>query len=99
MLAQGGKQGWEMLTSHAVHAVILDLFMPDLDGFAILEKMRENAKMRDIPVIVISGGDLSPAQHQQLTEFGQRLMSKSSLNENDLLNTIEKALKRVESKK
>jgi CheY-like chemotaxis protein len=75
--------------------VILDLFMPEMDGFTILEKMRENARLRDLPVVVVSGGDLSPAQRQQLNAFGQRLISKSTLEERDLLGILERALRRV----
>jgi signal transduction histidine kinase/DNA-binding response OmpR family regulator len=98
-LAEGGKQGWEIITSRPPHALILDLFMPEMDGFTILEKMRENAKLRDIPVVVVSGGDLTANQRTQLTEFGQRLVSKSLLNEIDLLRTIENALNRLKIKK
>ncbi len=98
LLAEGGNKGWETITTHPPQAVVLDLFMPDLDGFSILEKMRENAKLRDIPVVVVSGGDLTAEQNRQLTEFGQRLLRKGSLNEKDLINTIEHALKRVEKK-
>ena len=83
---------------HPPDAVILDLFMPDLDGFTMLEQMRENARLRDMPVIVVSGGDLTPEQRKQLTEFGQRLISKGALNEKDLLSTVERALKRVETR-
>jgi hypothetical protein len=61
--------------------------------------MRENAKLRDIPVVVVSGGDLTASQQNQLTEFGKRLISKSSLNEKDLLSTIEHALNRLKMKK
>jgi len=99
VLAEGGKQGWDKITSRAPHALILDLFMPEMDGFTILEKMRENAKLRDIPVVVVSGGDLTASQQNQLTEFGKRLISKSSLNEKDLLSTIEHALNRLKMKK
>jgi CheY-like chemotaxis protein/anti-sigma regulatory factor (Ser/Thr protein kinase) len=99
VLAEGGKQGWDMITSRAPQALILDLFMPELDGFTILEKMRENTKLRDIPVIVVSGGDLTASQQVQLSEFGKRLISKSSLNEKDLLDTIEHALNRLKTKK
>jgi CheY-like chemotaxis protein len=98
-LAQGGTQGWEQITTHTPHAVILDLFMPDMDGFTILEKMRENVKLRDLPVVVVSGGDLTPDQHKLLTEFGQRLVSKSALNEMDLIEMIERALSRVTAQK
>jgi signal transduction histidine kinase/CheY-like chemotaxis protein len=98
-LADGGKQGWEIISSHPPNALILDLFMPDMDGFTILEKMRDNAKLRDIPVVVVSGGELTKNQRIQLTEFGQRLISKSLLNEMDLLRTIEHALNRLKKKK
>jgi CheY-like chemotaxis protein len=60
--------------------------------------MRENVRLRDIPVVVVSGGDLTPEQNQQLSAFGQRLISKSTLDERDLLNIIERALKRVETR-
>jgi signal transduction histidine kinase/DNA-binding response OmpR family regulator len=97
-LAHGGGAGWKMITLHPPHAVILDLFMPDLDGFTILEKMRENAKLRDIPVIVVTGGDLTLEQRKQLTEFGRHLISKSALNEKDLLSLVERALRRIEAR-
>jgi signal transduction histidine kinase/DNA-binding response OmpR family regulator len=94
-VATGGLEGWETLTAHPPHAVILDLFMPEMDGFTILEKMRENPRLRDVPVVVVSGGDLSRDQRQQLTDFGQRLIRKGSIDEKDLLGIIERALKRV----
>jgi PAS domain S-box-containing protein len=99
VLAESGRQGWEIITSHTPQAVVLDLFMPEMDGFTILEKMRENVRTRDIPVVVVSGGDLSAEQQKQLTDFGHRLISKGSLNETELLGTIERALKRLQPKK
>ncbi len=87
-----------MISSHPPQALILDLFMPEMDGFTILEKMRENAKLRDIPVVVVSGGDLTSEQRKLLSEFGQRLLSKSQLNETDLLRTLENALNRLKTR-
>ena len=98
LLADGGQKGWNAILTKPPNAVVLDLFMPEMDGFTILEKMRDDPKLRDIPVIVVSGVDLSKEQKQQLNEFGQRLLNKGSLNESDLLNTIERVLKRVEVK-
>jgi CheY-like chemotaxis protein len=95
ILAEGGKRGWEAITTRVPHAIILDLFMPDMDGFAILEKMRQSPQLRDIPVIVVSGVDLTPEQQQQLGDFGQRLLSKGSLSETELLTTLDRALKRI----
>ena len=95
ILAEGGRSGWEAINRKLPDAIILDLFMPEMDGFAILEKLRENPVLRDIPVLVVSGGGLTSAQEQQLSDFGQRLINKSSLNEGQLIETIENALKRL----
>src|SRR5688572_29124007 len=97
ILAQGGRKGWEAINANVPHAIILDVFMPDMDGFTILEKLRENPTLRDIPVLVVSGGGLTNEQQQQLSNFGQRLITKASLNEWALIESIESALKRIGS--
>jgi len=99
ILAEGGVRGWAAISSKPPpYAVILDLFMPDLDGFTILENMRADEKLRDIPVIVISGVDLTTEQNRQLADFGQRLLAKGSFTEQELLATIQRALERVPGK-
>jgi len=97
ILAEGGRRGWRALSTKAPDAIILDIFMPDMDGFSILEKLRDDPNLRHIPVLVVSGGGLTREQHQQLNTFGQRLISKGSLNEGELISTIEDALKRIAS--
>ncbi|HET6594496.1 MAG TPA: GAF domain-containing protein [Anaerolineales bacterium] len=95
LLAEGGQQGWEAIKRKAPHAIILDLFMPEVDGFTILEKLRENSHLRNIPVLVVSGGDLSSEQQQRLHDYGQRIITKASLNEVQWIETIGNALKRL----
>jgi CheY-like chemotaxis protein len=99
ILAEGGRMGWDIISSgKPPHAVILDLFMPEIDGFKILENMQASQTLRDTPVIVISGMDLSTEQKSQLNEFGQRLLSKGSFNEKELLTSIQRSLERVNIK-
>ena len=95
ILAQGGKIGWDLLKTRKPHAIILDLFMPDRDGFSILEGLRNDPDLCHIPVLVVSGGSLNGDQLRQLNEFGQRLFNKGTLNENDFISSIEDALNRV----
>jgi len=97
ILAQGGRTGWEAINAKVPDVIILDIFMPDMDGFTILEKLREDARLRDIPVLVVSSGNLTNEQQQQLSNFGQRLITKASLNEGTLIESIETALKRLSS--
>ncbi len=95
VLAQGGKAGWETLSRNTPQAVILDLFMPDMNGFTILEKLQSAPELRSIPVIIVSGGELSADQLLQLSEYGQRLIQKGTLSEKDLLASLDNALKRL----
>jgi len=97
ILAEGGQAGWKIISTQPPHAVVMDLSMPDLDGFTILEKLREDKKLREIPVIVITGIELSAEQRKQLDKMEQRLLQKGSLKETELIATIENALRRVKS--
>ncbi len=97
ILAEGGKEGWQALSAQPPHAVIVDLFMPGMDGFTILEKMRTSPILRDIPAIVVSGADLKPEQKKQLDDFGQQLIHKGPSTEEELLQSLDRALKRLDS--
>lgn len=55
--AENGRQALDMLGSQAFDVVLLDLVMPELDGFQVLEQMKHDSAQREIPVIVISALD------------------------------------------
>ncbi len=96
--ATSGQQTLEMLRSNQQpDAIILDLFMPGLDGFQLLEKFRTDPELSQIPVIILTGADLTPEQHRQLAEFGQNMLNKSVLREKDFLNRLEQALGRIQN--
>lgn len=54
-VAPGGREGLAALATTPVDVVLLDILMPDLDGFAVLETMKEDPELRHIPVVMISG--------------------------------------------
>jgi signal transduction histidine kinase/CheY-like chemotaxis protein len=93
--AAGGKSGWEAITANPPDAIILDLFMPDMNGFTILENLRKEPDLRNIPVIILTGADLSPEQHQQLSDYGMHFLTKGLLRENELLSTLGLELKKI----
>ncbi len=53
--AEDGREALEMLRSHPFDLVLLDILMPEVDGFQVLREMKDDTDLRDIPVIVISG--------------------------------------------
>ena len=94
-IANGGKSGWDAITTTRPDAIILDLFMPDLNGFSILENLRKEPDLRNIPVIILTGADLTKEQHQQLSEYGMHFLTKGLLRENELLSTLGTELKKI----
>ncbi len=56
-LAQDGQQALAMLRNGSYDVVLLDIIMPGMDGYQVLETVKGNPEMRDIPVIVISALD------------------------------------------
>ena len=97
ILAEGGVRGWDAIVTQRPEAIILDLFMPDLNGFTILERLRTTPELRDIPVIVVSGADLTPDEKKQLDNLGKHLLQKGMLDEQELFETLTKVLKRLDT--
>jgi signal transduction histidine kinase len=56
-LAEDGQQALEMLEAGSYDVVLLDIIMPGMDGFQVLERIKGDPRLRDIPVIVISALD------------------------------------------
>jgi signal transduction histidine kinase len=56
-VAEDGIQALEMLKSQPFDVVLLDILMPGMDGYQVLEHMKSSSELRDIPVIVISAVD------------------------------------------
>lgn len=56
-LAENGRQALEMLEAGSFDLVLLDILMPEMDGFEVLERLKSDPVRRDLPVIVISALD------------------------------------------
>ena len=52
--AENGREALEMLRSTSFELLLLDIMMPEVDGFQVLQEMKSDPELRDIPVIVIS---------------------------------------------
>jgi class 3 adenylate cyclase len=54
-VAENGRQGLALLRERAFDMVLLDIMMPEMDGYQVLEQIRADPRLRQIPVVVISG--------------------------------------------
>lgn len=96
-VASNGRDALESLTNAVPDLIILDLFMPGLNGFDLLEIFKADPKLSQIPVIILTGADLNAEQQKQLIEFGNQLFSKGALKEKDLLAFIGETLNKIKS--
>jgi len=68
----------------APRAVVLDLMLPEMDGFEFLAQMRANPEWEHIPVIVVTAMDLSPDERHRL-DSAHRVMAKATFTRDGLL--------------
>jgi CheY-like chemotaxis protein len=76
-VAEGGKQALQLLGTHRYEAVLLDLHMPGVDGFAVLEALaKEDSVNRDTPVYVVTGDGSEQARLRALKLRSLLLLTK-----------------------
>lgn len=87
-----GKEVIEHLSIETPGLILLDLFMPEINGFDVIEHMRKTPKLSNIPVIIITGGELTKEQRQFLEEGGLKIFFKTKFTPLELCKEIKKSL-------
>ncbi len=87
LLAGDGAEGQRALTIHHPNIVLLDLAMPDVNGWDFLQRLRETGHLGTIPVIVVSAH--VRVEPQALLEMGVAAILPKPFNLPDLLDLIE----------
>jgi signal transduction histidine kinase/CheY-like chemotaxis protein/putative methionine-R-sulfoxide reductase with GAF domain len=95
--ASGGTEGLVLIQTRPPQVVILDLFMPDVDGFMVLEVLKQDDFLRNIPVIVFTAGDLTQSQKNKLKSLASGVIYKSAVTEEELLSKIMNVLEQLSS--
>ncbi len=85
LAAYDGKQGLTLARGEHPDVILLDLLMPGMSGFEVLEKLRADAETVDIPVIVLTAKDVSAEERELLDGHIQGLMRKSGLTPQSIL--------------
>lgn len=96
--ASNGRQGLELVKSRNPHLIILDLTMPEMDGFEVVETLKNDEDTQQIPIIIVSAKELSPSEHKRLTGQIEVLLRKGIFTENELLEDVSQTFDRVYKK-
>ena len=96
--AYGGKEGLEKVRTENPDAVVLDVMMPDLDGFKVCEQIKGDPKLRDIPVLLLT----AVASQMHKTKYNPRMGMETEADDyvdkpvepDEIIRRVEKLLAR-----
>jgi CheY-like chemotaxis protein len=92
--ARHGREALEVVEQTRPDLILLDLMMPVMDGFAVLDALRSRETTRNIPVIVLTARVLSEADVERCNRGVAAILSKGLFDTNETLKHIEAALAR-----
>ncbi len=93
--ASGGAEGISLIHTRPPSLIILDLMMPDVDGFAVLENLKANTATCRIPVVVVTAKELTEPEKDMLHQRVEALLQKGLYNQEQLLQDVTVALKSI----
>jgi CheY-like chemotaxis protein len=90
--AENGRRGLESLARTAPDLVVLDLMMPEMDGFEFVSELRKTETGRRIPVVVVTAKELSAEDRERLGGQVRRVFQKGSFSREELTAELRRAL-------
>lgn len=87
-----GKAALATLAHTRVNGILLDLVMPEMDGFEVLKQMKHDAALKDIPVIILTAKSLTQEDSELLKRQAQALFQKDGAWKEGLMATLEKVI-------
>jgi signal transduction histidine kinase/DNA-binding response OmpR family regulator len=92
--AENGRVALERVAADLPALVLLDLMMPEMDGFEFLHRFRQRPEWRDIPVVVLTAKELTPQDHRVLREGVERVLHKGAYRKEELLAEVRALVRR-----
>jgi len=90
--ADNGRVGLERLAQGPPDAIVLDLMMPEMDGFEFLVELRGHPEWRNLPVLVVTALDLTADDHRRLNGEVDRVIRKSGQAREALMREVSEAV-------
>lgn len=88
LLAANGQDGIQAAIEHDPDLIILDLMMPGISGFEVVEELKRHPTACDIPVVIFSAKDLTREEVMRLGQEVEKVLTKGSTSHADLLREL-----------
>jgi signal transduction histidine kinase/DNA-binding response OmpR family regulator len=93
--AANGGDALARLRRNRPDVILLDLMMPEMDGFSMVAALQKEPQWKDIPVIVITARDLSPADRERLNSGVRSVLVKERFAPSELVRRIRSLMRRT----
>ncbi|NMG59241.1 response regulator [Geitlerinema sp. P-1104] len=90
--ANNGRAALDAVAAEVPHLVLLDLMMPEMDGFGFLAEFRENHQWRTVPVVVVTAMELTASDRQRLDGCVAHILEKGNATREELLHEVRERL-------
>jgi len=90
-----GQEALQVLSEQQIDCVVLDLRLPDISGFEVLNRIRDDENLPDLPVVVFTGRELTPEHAGQLKDLARKVVIKGVESPERLLDETALFLHRV----
>jgi signal transduction histidine kinase/DNA-binding response OmpR family regulator/HAMP domain-containing protein len=91
-VATGGREALDVLKSSTPALILLDLVMPGMDGFEVVQQLQEHEQWRKIPVVILSGKELTEEDQQRLDTHIAQFLKKDAFSTTEISKTIKRIL-------
>jgi len=86
--AENGRVGLERVQEKRPGLVLLDLMMPEMDGFGFVSELRKRVEWRDIPVVVVTAKDITAEDRALLNGSVEKILQKGAYSRENLLTEV-----------
>ncbi|MBF0456356.1 MAG: response regulator [Nitrospirae bacterium] len=88
-----GREGIETATSRKPDIIVLDLIMPEMNGFEVIKELKSSDATKDIPVIILTAQILTNDEREELLSYAEMIFGKEPSSDKSILRKIETLLK------
>jgi signal transduction histidine kinase/CheY-like chemotaxis protein len=92
LTAAGGREGIQQAREHLPHLIVLDLMMPEVNGFDVVATLRDDVRTRGIPIVVLTAKDLTLEDRAYLNGRVQSIQLKGATPARALVEAVKRVL-------